>query len=115
MRWLVLIPPILMSGCSTINHNRATELIGSIRENCTIIKKRDGAEPKECAEAEKLYGQALASYQYGSGGSSSSGGSTSSYVNTFGGYDRKGNFRSSTYVNGRQVGSTVIYAPSQKR
>lgn len=113
MRWLVLIPAMLLSGCSTINHYRATELISSIRENCAIIKKRDGAEPKECAEAERIYSQSPASYSYGTGGGG--GGSTSTYVNTIGGYDKKGNFRSSTYANGRQVGSTVIYAPSRKK
>jgi hypothetical protein len=91
------------------------ELISSIRENCAIIKNRDGAEPKECAEAEKIYSQTLANYRYGPVGSGSSGGSASSYVNTFGRYDRKGNFQSSTYVNGRQVGYTVIYAPSRKK
>ena len=95
-----------------INHYRTTELISSIRANCAIIKMRDGAEPKECAEAERIYSQASASHSYGSGGG---GGSTSTYVNTIGGYDKKGNFRSSTYVNGRQVGSTVIYAPTRKK
>lgn len=113
MRWLFLIPAVFLSGCGMINHYRATELISSIRENCAIIKKRDGAEPKECTEAEKIYSQASVSHGYGTGGSS--GGSTSTYVNTIGGYDTKGNFRSSTYVNGRQVGSTVIYAPSRKK
>ena len=111
MRWLALIPAMFLSGCGMINHYRATELISSIRENCAIIKKRDSAEPKECAEAERIYSQHSASYSYGTGG----GGSASAYVNTIGGYDKKGNFRSSTYVNGRQVGSTVIYAPSRKK
>ena len=112
MKWLVLITVMFLSGCGIINHYRATELISSIRENCAIIKKRDGAEPKECAEAERIYSQSSAGYIYGSGGG---GGSPSTYVNTIGGYDKKGNFRSSTYVNGRQVGSTVIYAPRRKK
>ncbi len=113
MRWLLLIPAVFLSGCSLFNHYRATELISSIRENCAIIKNRDGVEPKECAEAERIYNQSSAGFSYGSGGRGS--GSTSTYVNTIGGYDKKGNFRSSTYVNGRQVGSTLIYAPSRKK
>ena len=113
MRWLVVVAAMFLSGCSTINHFRATELISSIRENCAIIKNRDGAEPKECAEAERIYSQSSAGYSYGSTGRG--GGSASTYVNTIGGYDKKGNFRSSTYVNGRRVGSTVIYAPSRKK
>jgi hypothetical protein len=54
MRWLAAIAAILLSGCRIINHYRATELISIIRENCAIIKSRDSAEPKECAEAENL-------------------------------------------------------------
>lgn len=113
MRWLAAIAAMLLSGCSIINHYRATELISSIRENCATIKNRVGAEPKECAEAEKIYSQSSAGYSYGSGGRV--GGSASTYVNTIGGYDKNGNFRSSTFVNGRQAGSTVIYAPSRKK
>lgn len=115
MRWLVLIPTIFLAGCSTINHYRATELISNIRENCAIINERDGAEPKECAEAERIYRQADTSYRYGTVGSGGGGKSTSPYVNMIGRYDKNGNFRSSTYVDGRQVGSTVIYAPSRKK
>ena len=64
------------------------------------------------AEAKRIYSQSSAGYIYGSGGG---GGSPSTYVNTGGYADKKGNFRSSTLRQWQRVGSTVIYAPRRKK
>ena len=108
---------VALSACGLMQRVEVEQTMASIRNNCKIIQDRGNPVPEDCAKAEKIYESYIASRSTskntGGGGYSTS--HSPPIVNINGGFDKKGNYRATTYVNGQYSGSTYISAPKTRK
>lgn len=108
---------VALSACGLMQRVEVEQNMASIRNNCKIIQDRGDPTPEDCAKAEKIYESYLTSRSTNNnaGGGGYSTRHSPPIVHINGRFDKKGNYRSTTYVNGRYSGSTYIAAPKTRK
>ena len=108
---------VALSACGLMQRVDVEQTMASIRNNCKIIQDRGDPVPEDCAKAEKIYESYIASRSTNnnSGGGGYSTKNSPPIVQTNGGFDKNGNYRSTTFINGQYSGSTYIAAPKTRK
>lgn len=108
---------LALSACGLMQRVEIEQKMASIRSNCQIIHDRGDPVPEDCAKAEKIYESYIASRStsLNTGGGGYSSNPSPAIVNVIGGFDKSGNYRSTTYINGQYSGSTYITAPKTRK